>query len=267
MIKSSEALRRDLDRTPLMSAEVERAELAKYAAGDAEAGRRVVAANVRFVIRVAGRYRHDESKYEEVIAAGLLGLAHALRTFDVAYGVRFLTHAAPHVRVKIQRHIQETERLVSLPTHHHARTATRALLRHGDMDAASLAEVAQVSHEDATLALMRDHRDAYLGQYEACDMHGRAMGPETVPDPNMSTTSDPVEAIDWARASKAVRLAVMRLSSDDQVIVRGRMMATEPVTLVELGKRLGISRDAVRYREEKIAAGLRKVLAKWRDAA
>jgi RNA polymerase sigma-32 factor len=240
-----------MERHPVMSREEERVTVTAWAGGDAKAGQRLVASNIRYVFGLARPYlRRGDDVYAEVVSAGMHGLCRALETFDPEYGVRFLTHAMPWARTTILRHMHETHRIVPMAVHARSRKALKAFVEHGAADAEELAERAQVSREEATLAMMAEPADVYLGNVEP-----------------LAPANDPGDAMDQASASYAVRLAVMKLSSAEQVIVRRRLMADEPASLVEIARVLGTSVSTVKRREQQVAARLRRALAKYREAA
>lgn len=242
------SLCRALDRTPQISAADERTDLAAHALGDTAAGQRVVAGNVRFVLSIARRYGTPGSqRYNEIVSVGMLGLANALTSFDTAHGVRFVTHAGYHVRVAIQRY-QARIRLVPLPYHGATRRAAAFLRRHGATSVEDLASKAEVSLESARVAWLASENETPL-------------------DDQAYTTEDPIEGIAFARASKAARLAVMKLSGFEQSIIRGRLMCDEPATYAELGKKLGRSANRIREAEKTILTKLRRQLWKYEEAA
>lgn len=92
----------EIGRYPLLDRE-EEARLARRAreGGDGEARRRLVSANLRFVVAVAKRYRGRGVPFEELVNEGNVGLVRAAERFDERHGVRFVTYAAWWVRQAI----------------------------------------------------------------------------------------------------------------------------------------------------------------------
>lgn len=67
----------------------------------ARRGQRIAEGYLRFVIGKARDRTRDEDLLNDYISAGNEGLMIAIAKFDPQYGVRFLTYAAPWVRVKM----------------------------------------------------------------------------------------------------------------------------------------------------------------------
>lgn len=95
--------------------QTERREL-KQSLAQAEAAREaLVLHNMPLVLSVAGRFRHSELDYEDLIQEGVLGLIKAAERYDPKRGTRFGTLAVWWIRQAIGRAIANTGRTVRLP--------------------------------------------------------------------------------------------------------------------------------------------------------
>jgi len=105
----------DLDRFPLPEPD-EQIELAKaVAAGDAEARRRMIAANLRLVIHWARRYQDRGVDFADLVQEGTFGLMRAVDKFDWERGFRFSTYATWWIRQALQRAVQQHGNTIRVP--------------------------------------------------------------------------------------------------------------------------------------------------------
>lgn len=99
-----------------MLTETEELELAKLcAAGDEEAVRRLVNANLRLVVSIAREYAGRGVPTMDLIQEGSMGLLRAARKFDYTKQCRFSTYASPWIRQRINRCILKHAGAISLP--------------------------------------------------------------------------------------------------------------------------------------------------------
>src|SRR5262245_35184224 len=84
-------------------------------AGDEDARRRMILANLRLVVHVARAYRNRGLPFLDLIEEGNLGLIHAVDRFEPERGLRFSTYAAIWIRQSILRGIAEQARSVRIP--------------------------------------------------------------------------------------------------------------------------------------------------------
>ena len=83
----------DIRRIKLLTAEEEQQLARRVQAGDAQAERQLVEANLRLVITIARRYLHRGLSLLDLIEEGNVGLLHAARKFRPDRGARFSTYA------------------------------------------------------------------------------------------------------------------------------------------------------------------------------
>src|SRR5256712_1394484 len=115
----------DIQKLPLIDDPAEERRLARRAQrGDERAAERLVAANLRFVISYVKRFQGHGLDLAELVAIGNEGLLKAVRKFDPAHGVKFISYAVWWVRQCVLKALAEQTRTVRIPLNQNA-----ALLR------------------------------------------------------------------------------------------------------------------------------------------
>ena len=114
-----------------MEEEVELARRIK--AGDSEALKRLVSANLRFVVSVAKQYQNQGMALPDLINEGNLGLIKAAQRFDETRGFKFISYAVWWIRQSILASLAENARLVRLPSNR-VGSAQRAFRIAGELE-------------------------------------------------------------------------------------------------------------------------------------
>ncbi len=107
----------DFARRPLLSSGEELALIQAIQAGDENARKRLVEANMRLVINIAKTYRNKLIPLEDLIQDGAIGLMQAAERFDPDRGFRFSTYATHWIRQAIGRAIDNKSKAIRLPAH------------------------------------------------------------------------------------------------------------------------------------------------------
>jgi len=79
---------------------------------------KLIKANLKFVVFIAREYKDKGLPLEELISEGNLGLIEAARRFDASRGVKFISYAVWWIRQSILRALANNSRLVRLPINH-----------------------------------------------------------------------------------------------------------------------------------------------------
>ena len=105
----------DINKVQMISHE-EEIDLAKKAqAGDKAAKKKLVNANLRFVVNVAKKYQNHGLDLTDLISEGNIGLLTAVEKFDVSKGYHIISYAVWWIRQSILKAICEKSRAIRLP--------------------------------------------------------------------------------------------------------------------------------------------------------
>ena len=105
----------EIGKIPPLSVAEERALGARAREGDEAALRRLVEANLRFVVSYAKRYRGLGVAFLDLIHEGNLGLMEAARRFDPTRNVKFISYAVWWIRQALLHVLSDQSRIISVP--------------------------------------------------------------------------------------------------------------------------------------------------------
>jgi RNA polymerase sigma-32 factor len=240
--------------------------------GDRGARDALLAASLHATVAIAIEYRRYGVPIDELVAEGNLGVVLALAKFDRTRGLRFMSYASFWVRARILGHVLSSFSLVGGQSGAFRSKAFFKLRRERARISTLVGE-----GEEADLMLARslgvsvDKVKVLVRQLEARDVSLDAAPFDDSPASPLDRLASPEptseEAVSRAqerqRLQVAVGDAVDRLAERERFIVRGRLLADEDdeLSLVEMGKHLGVSRERVRQLEVRAKRRLRESLA------
>ena len=259
---------------PVLGRDEER-ELARRAdAGDADAASRLIASHLRFVIKIARRYRGSGLPMSDLIQEGTVGLIRAVRRFNPDRGVRLSTYAMWWIRSAIQDHVVHSWSLVRMGTTNaqkamilRLRQVTAELIGGAeglsdDITARLAKSFGATANEVATLARRLAGGDWSLDQPMAGP--GGDGDQRTWMDCLASDAPTPEQAVAEASerrfVSEIVGKALAMLPPREQLVIRKRYFEEVRQTFEAIGRELGVSKDRVRQLETRALAKLRELL-------
>src|SRR5262245_21366060 len=107
----------EVNRHPLLTRE-EELRLAEVfqKTGDVHAADRLVASNLRLVVKIANEYHRNPLSLLDLIQEGNIGLMQAVKKYDPTRGVKLSSYAAWWIRAYILRYIMDNWKMVKLGT-------------------------------------------------------------------------------------------------------------------------------------------------------
>lgn len=108
---------REMGQFSMLSADKEVKLAHRIAEGDQSAKNELVEANLRLVVSLARHYQGCGLSYQDLIQEGNIGLIKAVEKFDVSKGFRFSTYASWWIKQALSRAIADQSRTIRIPVH------------------------------------------------------------------------------------------------------------------------------------------------------
>lgn len=246
---------------PILSFE-EECELGKRAFNnDRDAQNALVTHNLRLVIGVAKKYQGCGISLNDLIQEGNIGLIRAASKFDISKGYRFSTYATWWIRQAINRALVDKSRMIRLPSNvnellNKVKKAMTSLAQETSK-IPSLEELAKYVNEDVDkVQVALDMSQALTSLDCPVDEEGETNIGDLVEDIN---TIDPIEQLIQESNKEIINTVLSTLEPREEEIIKLRfgLDGQEPLTLEQVGKKYGVTRERIRQLEDKALRKLR----------
>ncbi len=253
---------RQISTIPLITVkeEIELADRIKN--GDDKARETMITANLRLVVKIAKEYSNIGLSLLDLINEGNIGLMKAVERFDPTKGGKLSTYAAWWIKQSIKRALANQSKTIRLPVHmvdrvtQIRRTSSELAERLGrDPSDDELAAEMNLPVSRITLLKSVSRKPASLDS-PLGDDEGSTLG-EVVPD---DKAANPYERLQSKSLVGDVNSVLAQLEPREADIIRLRfgLEGLEPLTLEEVGDKIGVTRERVRQLQEQALRQLRK---------
>ncbi len=239
--------------------------------GDVDAAHRLVTSHLRLVAKIAMKYRSYGLPVSDLLSEGNIGLMRAVKKFEPDRGFRLATYAMWWIKAAITEYILKSWSLVRMGTMAAQKKLFFSLRRiKSQMDilesgellpeqSKSLARKLKVSEQDVIDMNRRmASRDVSLNAPVVEDESVALQ--DTLVDDSPSPEALLAERQDSAVRGGMLRKAIAQLPERERHILIERRLKDDPVTLEDLGKQYGISRERVRQLEARAFERVRKLV-------
>jgi RNA polymerase primary sigma factor len=253
---------RDIAKFKPLSGDDEKVLGRRIQAGDQEAIKRLVEANLRFVVHYAKRYRGLGMSYMDLIHEGTLGLMEAAKRFDPERNVKFISYAVWWVRQAIFHALSEHVRVFRLPQKLSGQVSKLSAAREklkGELERlptiSELAERTALPPAEVEQLLLAAGDDVSLSTAVGDDGGlelGDTLEQDTVPSVEVEMIRSSFE--------RRIQGMVSGLDEKEREVIRMRfgLDGEEPKTLQEIGEAMGLSRERIRQIESRAKEKLRR---------
>lgn len=251
---------KEIGSIPLLSPEEEFELARRKSAGDIQAGKKLVEANLRLVVSIAKRYSGRGMSFLDLVQEGNIGLMKAVEKFDYTKGYRLSTYATWWVKQSVTRSLADQSRTIRLPVHmveavNRIRRAQRALSVRLGREPSNEEIAAEVSMtEKRVTELLQAADDTVSLETPVGDEDGSNLG-DFVADGSTASTEEKAESV-FLREEIDEMLKGLSSREREVIILRFGLETGHPMTLEEVGKRFGVTRERIRQIE---TAALRKL--------
>ncbi len=231
---------------------------------DEKALHELVRSYTRLVVAVAAKFKNYGLPMGDLIQEGNIGLMEAAARFEPEMGNRFSTYSTWWIRAQIQDFVLRNWSIVRTGTTAHQKSLFFNLRRLR----------AQIDGQAARDFLDEDAKEEIATKLgvtvkEVGDMESRMNGGDQslnspvgfeggasefqdfLPDPTPNPEDVVIGMKDNATRAQWLNEALGELSPRERTIIQKRQMAESVVTLEDLGKQLGISKERVRQLEQR----------------
>lgn len=227
-----------------------------------EVKRKIVSANMRLVLSIAGKYTTQSLELSDLVQEGALGLMRAAEKFDHAKGFKFSTYATWWIRQAIARAIFEKEQTIRLPVHIRERASRIRKVSDGYLWKTGRAPLVGEIARSLRISAAKVKNTLAAMQPPVSLSHPVGVEEEGFLEDILEDTASasPAASVESRLRREEMDKFFSQLSKRESEVLKLRfgLSMDRARTLSELGEKFGLSRERVRQIQVQAIAKLRK---------
>jgi RNA polymerase primary sigma factor len=253
---------KEIAKIPLLTVEEERELGRRVQIGDKDALQKLTESNLRFVIKIAKKYRKSGLPFLDLINEGNIGLMEAARRFDPNRGVRFTSYAVWWIRQAILHYLSQAAQVfrVSPKTANILYRVATTLAKKRSEENETPTREALALEIGVSLNELNSSLEAAAGTLSLdhpIDESGDLVLGDTLEQKIIESAEDTTIT---QHLKDQIGESLSSLSNMEENVLRLRfgLDDDQPLTLKEIGDRMNLSRERIRQIEAQALGKLRK---------
>lgn len=253
---------KEISKIPLLTADEEKELGRRVQNGDRAALQKLTESNLRFVIKIAKKYRKSGLPFLDLINEGNVGLMEAARRFDPERKVRFTSYAVWWIRQAILHYLSQASQVfrVSPKTANILYRVATTLARKRSEENETPTREALALEIGVTLNELNSSLEAAAGTLSLdhpIDEAGDLVLGDTLEQEIMVSAED-IAIQEHLKEQIAESLGTLSNMEERVLRLRFGLDSDDPMTLKEIGDKMNLSRERIRQIEAQALGKLRK---------